>query len=385
MNIFKVLASGKKSFQEETASAILAWFMNPTMEHGLGYAFISKFIAELANSTNNRELSDLATRLTPRLRGEYENLYKLWFNLEYNVDRALIDIVIGIEAWLIAIENKIYATSVSSGQLTREYEGLKNIHSDAKIGMVYLVPVDEDSDILDGKTEREFEDLAVRDDDFKVITTWQKNSIDKVPSVSEIISRILDEENRGLIDPVSEYTRHTLKAFVAFISNDFSGCEYERESHASGTNPLTEAKLSIDELAHKIQGYVGVKGAIRGLLKMDRSAIRSYKFQYTSQDMSVKPYWIEIGTFNKIISWILYDKIDDIDWKGRLPSAYLFAIAKDFRSKVFVGIRGGENALKKLPNDEIKNRDWSISREQSSSQWIDGELFFNIIKAKHVF
>jgi hypothetical protein len=29
MNIFKVLASGRKSFSEESASAVLGWLMNP--------------------------------------------------------------------------------------------------------------------------------------------------------------------------------------------------------------------------------------------------------------------------------------------------------------------------------------------------------------------
>ena len=385
MNIFKVLASGKKSFQEETASAILAWFMNPTMEHGLGYSFISKFIDELSISSNNSELSDLATNLTPKLRGEYENLLKLWFNLEYNVDNAFIDIIMGIDDWVIAIENKIYAKSVSKGQLTREYEGLKKKNPDTKVGMVYLVPVDENSDILDGKTENEFEELSIRDSDFKVLVTWQKNNIDNVPSISEIISGILDEENKGIIDPVSEYTRHTLKALISFISNNFSGYDYERDNQSSGINPLTEERLLIDKLMLKNSGYVGVKGGMRGLLKMDDTAIKTHKFQYTSQDMSLKPFWLEIDTFKKVISWILYNKIEDIDWKGRFLSKDLYMIAKDYKSKVFIGIRGGENALKNMNKDEIINRDWNISTEKANPQWIDGELFYNIIKQKNVF
>lgn len=385
MNIFKVLASGKKSFQEETASAILTWFMNPTMEHGLGYSFISKFIDEISTSSKNPDLSDLATKLTPRFRGEYENLLKLWFNLEYNVDNAFIDIIMGIDDWIIVIENKIYSKSVSKGQLSREYEGLKKKNPDTKIGMVYLVPVDENSDILDGKTENEFEELSTRDDDFKALVTWQKNNIDNVPSISEIISKILDEENKGIIDPVSEYTRHTLKALISFISNNFLGYEYERGNQTSGINPLTEERLPIDSLMLKNSGYVGVKGAIRGLLKMDKAIIKTHKFQYTSQNMSLKQFWLETDAFKKIVSWILYNKIDDIDWKGKIPSKNLYTIAKDFKSKVFIGIQGGEKALKNMNKDEIVSRDWNISTEKASPQWIDGELFYNIIKQKNIF
>ena len=48
MNIFKVLASGKSSFQEEQASALIAWLLNPRMEHGLGYAFLTRFVDSIA-------------------------------------------------------------------------------------------------------------------------------------------------------------------------------------------------------------------------------------------------------------------------------------------------------------------------------------------------
>jgi hypothetical protein len=48
MNIFKVIASGKKTFFEEQMSAALAWFLHPQMEHGLGYEFLNRFIHEIA-------------------------------------------------------------------------------------------------------------------------------------------------------------------------------------------------------------------------------------------------------------------------------------------------------------------------------------------------
>lgn len=386
MNIFKVLASGKKSFQEETASAIIAWFMNPAMEHGLGYSFLSKFVDELSISCNQKILADLTKKLTPRLRSEYETQIKLWCNLEYSVDTAFIDIVIGIDDWIFAVENKIYSQSVTKGQLSRQYEGLKKKNHDSKIGMIYLVPIEEESDILDGTTEKVFEELSVKENDFKAVVTWQKNKIENVPSISEIISKILDDESKGIIDPVSEYTRHTLKALNSFISNNFAGYEYERDTQSSGVNPLTEEQLSVDELEARNKGYVGVKGGIRGLLKMGESnKIKSHKFQYTSQDMSNKPYWIDIETFRDIIKWLFYKEIKYIDWKGRLPSESLHKIAKDFKKKVFIGIRGGETALKNMEPDEIKNKEWNISTEKANAQWIDGELFCKILDEKSAY
>jgi len=386
MNIFKVIASGKKSFLEETASAILAWFMNPMMEHGLGYSFLSKFVDELSRLTINQNiLSDLAKKLTPRLRSEYETQLKLWCNLEYSVETAFIDIVIGVEEWIFAIENKIYSQSVSEDQLSTEYDGLKKKNPDSKIGMIYLVPIEEESEILDGKTEKEFDKLSVKESDFKAIVTWQKNNIDNVPSISKIISNILEDESTGIIDPVSEYTRHTLKALNSFISNNFAGYEYEHSARGSGINPETEKQLSVAMLKTENEGYVGVKGGIRGLLRLEESKIKSHKFQYTSQDMSKKPYWIEVTTFNDIIKWLLYKEIKDIDWKGNLHSESLYKIAKDFKKNVFIGIKGGEKALKNMTPDEIKNKGWGISTEKATAQWIDGELFCKIIDEKNIF
>ena len=57
------------------------------------------------------------------MRTEDGGQLKHWANLEYKVEQAYIDIVIGIEGWVLAIENKIYPESVSQGQIKREYEG----------------------------------------------------------------------------------------------------------------------------------------------------------------------------------------------------------------------------------------------------------------------
>ena len=385
MNIFKVLASGKKSFQEETASAILAWFMNPTMEHGLGYSFLSKFVDGLSSSNNKGVIPDLSNTLTPRLRSEYETQINFFCNLEYNVGTAFIDIVFGIDDWILAIENKIYSKSVSDGQLTRQYKGLKKRDPGCKIGMIYLVPIEDESEILDQKSEEIFNELSVEDSDFKAIITWQRNRIDNVLSISDVIRKILHDEMGGIIDPVPEYTRHTLKALNAFILNNFAGYDYDRPGSVTGLNPLTEEQLSTAKLADKNIGFVGVKGGIRGLLKMEKGKIRTHKFQFSSQDMSAKPQWIEIQTFNDIIKWILNYEIRNIDWKGRLHADSLYRIAKDFKGKIFIGIKGGENTLRSMEPDEIRNKEWNISTERSNPQWISGELFRQISDEKGVF
>ena len=143
--------------------------------------------------------------------------------------------------------------------------------------------------------------------------------------------------------------------------------------------------MSIKKLKFKNCGYVGVKGAMRGLLKMSSASIEKHLFQYSSQDMSKKANWLEIDTFNKLTAWILNNEISDIDWKGLLPSKILYLISKDFGSKIFIGIRGGENALKNMSVDEIKNKNWNISTEKASKQWIEANQFCEIINNKNIW
>ena len=390
MNIFKVIASGKKTFNEETASAILSWFMNPFMEHGLGFSFLKTFIKKLSSTMGNTNiLDDLNDSLTPRMRTEDGTQSKLWSNLEYKVEQAYIDIVIGIEGWVLAIENKIYPESVSSGQLKREYEGLKKKNPQEKIGLIYLVPIEENDEVLDPEVRREFEELQVQDRDFKSIVTWQKSKIDDptpIVSIAEVIIQILDDESRGIIDPIPEYIRHTLKALNAFISNKFEGYDYERSPLSTGINPLTEEQLTIKELSSRTDGYVGVKGGMKGILIMDNNRTKQHKFQFSSQDMSHLPYWINLPEFNNIVKWKLYRDVNAINWKGRFPAHILYEIAKDYKDKVYIGIKGGEKALGGIDAETINSKEWNIVTEQSKNpQWINGIVFNKILDEKKVF
>jgi hypothetical protein len=130
---------------------------------------------------------------------------------------------------------------------------------------------------------------------------------------------------------------------------------------------------------------VGVKAGISGLLQMGEDKIRKHKFQYTSQDVSNKPNWIDIPTFNNLVRWILTGEKSQIDWKGRFPSQVLYKIARDFEGKIFIGIKGGQKALESMTPDDIVGKQWQISTEKASSQWMAGDDFSDIIQSKGVF
>lgn len=381
MNIFKVLASGRKSFPEELASAVLAWFLNPRMEHGLGYQFIWEFISELAKS--DATLMGIKKELVLRLRSEHDKEVKFNCLLECPVGTAFIDIVLGIEnssnagdKWIISIENKIYGTSVTSGQLQREYDGLREKFKKGIIAMVYLVPTDEDLG-----SKEEFDRLTVSGQDKRVLMSWQKSS--GRPSVATAIHNILASEASGTIDPIPEYTRHTLKALLSFIQNDFSGYEYERETSRSILNPLTEGEYGIDELSKKENGFVGIQHGISGLLRLSLGELKARKFQFTQKLMESRQNWFKLEDFKKLIAWKLESKVPDILWDNRFPFDVIEKIAQDFKDKVFVGIRGGMERLKELGWEEIKNRQWEINSKQKSKEWIPGNEFLQIVLRKN--
>ncbi|HHW31481.1 MAG TPA: hypothetical protein GXX20_07410 [Clostridiaceae bacterium] len=129
-----------------------------------------------------------------------------------------------------------------------------------------------------------------------------------------------------MIEPIPEYTRHTLKALNVFINNDFEEYYYNSDTHYSGNNELTEDNLNISELSKKTTGYVGVKGGLSGLMFMDKNKLKKHKFQYTSVDMSRHCYWIELGMFLKITNWLLYGTEPDIIWNTALPSRLFYKI-----------------------------------------------------------
>lgn len=385
MNIFKVIASGRKRFQEETASAVLAWFLNPYMEHGLGFEFLSRFLTAIQETTNSKDMSVVIEQLSPKLRTEADDdTLDFWCSLEMSVQGAFIDVVLGVDDWIFAIENKIYSASATDHQLVREYEGLKKKLPDKKVGMIYLIPTDGIDSPLDPKAEAIYDELETKNDDFKALITWQDNNLENTPSLASIIREILKDETTGEIEPVPEYSRHTLKALLSFIRNDFAGYDYDRGSSShSGKNPLTESSLTVQQLKKKDVGYVGVAGGVRGLIRIGREKIQKRQFQYaTDDDLKGAPNWLTLDRFIEVINWLVDGDQSNIEWSGKYPAQMIYQIAQDF--DIYVGIRGGEPSLRGMSADTIEKKEWGIStiQEGKNSQWIDGKLYCQIMEGK---
>jgi hypothetical protein len=382
MNIFKVFASAQQGFQETHASSLLAWLLNPGMDHGLGFNFLSEFVKEI--SDKNPKLKQFDEILTVKLRTDDSLNWNCY--LEQYVGTATIDVVFVLNDWVISIENKIRIGSVKDGQLIRQYKGLKQKFDEEKIGVVYLVPFDAESGVLNPKIETEFEGLDVNESvgDFKTILTWTENEI--YPSVSSIIKRILKLEEELLIDPIPEMTTVMLKSLVVFIEGGFEGYPYEKQQTQSGLNPLADGRKPLKDLKLMKNGFVGVKDGISGMLKMSIIDIRKHQYQYSKNDMSGKRNWISLDQFLLIADWRLSGTVSDkIEWECKLNSKLLYEIAKDFKGVVFIGIDGGSSALNSMTPAIIKQKSWSISRTQGVRNWISGSKFNSILDKLCVF
>jgi hypothetical protein len=91
---------------------------------------------------------------------------------------------------------------------------------------------------------------------------------------------------------------------------------------------------------------------------------------------------VPLEMFTGVVKWLVDGKISNIDWSGKFPSEMIYQIAQDF--SIFVGIRGGESALRSMTTDVIQGKEWAITTENDgkNSQWIDGKLYCQIVEEK---
>ena len=194
MNIFEILNQGKGYINEENISSFLAYLLDPNEDHGLGTVFLEKFLKKL-------NLTDGEIKTT--------NMNNLNIKLEFQVNipaKRYIDIVFETSEHIIAIENKILESSKRPKQLEDEYNGLKSSenykNSNKAILMVYLVPEKD--------KKENFEPDKNNKDKYELLL-WK--------DVNKILIKILCKENRGRINPIYDYTKHTIKAFISFMNS----------------------------------------------------------------------------------------------------------------------------------------------------------------------
>ncbi len=201
-----MLSQGKSRLHEPSISAMLGYLLDSNKDHGLGDAFIRKFIEYL----DNPKLEGILKYKFINAQVSLEEPYGL------NGKQKDIDIQIIIlnnkkkEKYRLIIENKIKTASASPKQLDEYYQAiledekkLKNLH------IIFLTPNSKASGLT-----QEFEKLNIKKkkSHSKQWIYWSENKGEG--GLVSIIRDILALEIQGAINPINEYMRHTLKAFI---------------------------------------------------------------------------------------------------------------------------------------------------------------------------
>jgi hypothetical protein len=386
LNIFRVLASGRQSVREEFVSAFLAYLLSPKMDHGLGYAFLSRLLVGVAERNDIPALKEVAANLRSRL---WEDIFSEdnslpVVELEFRVPgNRSIDVVVKCDNWFILIENKIVQSSKTDGQLSAQYKGFmevieeKGLAKDSRVLVLYVVPAATagESWTVSPGFYGELDSLKLRPFDAKALVSWQPtNDVESSCSVISIIREILRDESNGLLSPIGTEVRHALLSLIDFAMDEFHGFHYQ---HATSSPKATVPKMKVREVL-KLEGdyYVGIQHGVCGvgLRAWRNNSFLDYEVVVTD-DNGRGSHYMPLRTFQILTKWSLdpdVNSLDGIEWSGApLATATVFRAGKHgAHAALFVGIRGGLKALKALPPDQAKSRPYQLNSKHKSKDWI---------------
>ncbi len=206
-----MLSQGKSRLHEPSMSAMLGYLLDSNKDHGLGDAFIRKFIEYL----DNPKLKNILEYDFINAQVALEEPYEL------NGSRKDIDIQITIlnnkkkEKHRLIIENKIKIGAANPKQLDEYYQAI--LEDEKKLKNLHIIFLTPDSKAT--RLTQEFENLNIKKkkSHTKQWIYWSENKGEG--GLVSIIREILTLEIQGSINPINEYMRHTLKAFIIHASS----------------------------------------------------------------------------------------------------------------------------------------------------------------------
>ena len=248
MNIFNALSARADSkLREPNLSAVLAYFLHPGKDHGLGDTFLKAFleIIGVVDETRLREARFAKTKVYPEepIKDEKRTIY---LDIVIEVVNSQGDLL-----RYITVENKIKSSAANTKQLNRYYNALikdkDNDNRKNKITMVFLTPEPKTKKLKEEYCGlKQLPETAENPDiDNKKWLHWTGTE-----SIHTMIRNdILKKEAEGEISPINEYTKHTLKAFVMHLQKP------------TDLGDVRESIHYIDDHKYTIERYTS--GAIR--------------------------------------------------------------------------------------------------------------------------
>lgn len=236
MNIFKVLSSGNGSIKEPNISAFLGYLLDPNQEHGLKDFLLKSVISPLIKDNDdvsqllvNGYIKNLTNESNFRVNVELEKKVK---NL--NNEDKFIDIVISIydvtnitePLFIICIENKIRNEAIQKNQLKEQLEGISKENNNTPIGFIFLTPK---------KSKTSLEEYKDFEQQNKTIPSyhsfWNDSNEDNAnDSIYQLLVTMLEKESKGEMEPIFEYSKYTIKAFLNFIKSNFKSYSEEKSN-----------------------------------------------------------------------------------------------------------------------------------------------------------
>jgi hypothetical protein len=238
MNVFRILSSNDGSINEPNVSSFLAYLLDPNEDHGLSSLLLEKFLMDIIKSDNNflskiqfeNKIADLSknSNFSVTVRPEYSVYREIEGGQKKRRD---IDIVIevkdektGIILYSFCIENKITDDSINKKdtQLEEEIKGLQNEYSNTKNTDVFMIY------LTNRPSRKSSESFSKLDYDKKIHLHWYDPN-GKENSVFNKIVSIIEEGDRGQIDPINNQVSYLLKSFLSFIKTDFKSYIKEKK------------------------------------------------------------------------------------------------------------------------------------------------------------
>jgi hypothetical protein len=295
MNIFTVLSQGKGRLNEENLSAMLGFLLSPTQTHGFGDTFLRLFLNVVAHRSGDPHCFADFLGSNKLLQAEtlLESAYALGskrrvvdlelqlYTRSFNPQRNEIEVR---EVHRIAIENKVKTQAADSEQLKEEFLGIiQDIEGDdqLKLTMVFLTPPD---DSLRFQAEYAALDPSTLGRHAKAWLRWSGPNEDQMHLVA-LMKRLLHQEETVEVTPISDYVRHTLKAFIRHIIESPAG--------SPGKSIEPRRQPAMEDIIEVVA--VTIAGIDYHIEQYESSAIRVYNVEKQEYEVA-KPLLRTINT-----------------------------------------------------------------------------------------
>jgi hypothetical protein len=232
MNIFNVLSKGKSRLHEPSISAMLAYLLSPNEDHGLSDTFLKAFLHLINNTLDNNIFLEILDESIIYADVELEVQYNYKKRCDIDIQISILDKTRSKEIHRIIIENKIKTHSANPKQLLDYYKAVIN-DEDFKLekpdlSIVFLTPKSNNNALIS-----EFNNLKkeISINHNYLWIYWLNDTVES--SILHIIKDILKKELYSEINPINEYMRHTLKAFVQYVKSVVSPQDERRKMRTS--------------------------------------------------------------------------------------------------------------------------------------------------------